>query len=234
MSQKIDFDVNPTVTPNEYDSLIEMALPGYSAMHTMVLACLKSRLQKNANILVVGAGSGMELLKLSLGKPEWKLLGVDPSSKMLAIAQEKIDRDNLSQQVSLFNGYVEALPETSFYDAATSILVMHFIPDDGSKLSFLKNIVCRLSPSATFVLVDVFGEKHSPGMTEQIAFLAQYRSLMGMTEKKHQESMQMYETGVYPVSETRAVELLKQAGFGNIMRFYTALWLGGWIAQKMA
>jgi len=38
--------------------------------------------------------------------------------------------------------------------------------------------------------------------------------------------------GVYPISEPRVFKLLQQAGFENIMKFYTGLWVGGWVATK--
>jgi len=42
-------------------------------------------------------GTGMELVKFSKGSREWQMLGVDPSSNMLAIAQEKIQQHGLSE-----------------------------------------------------------------------------------------------------------------------------------------
>ncbi|BAU05719.1 MULTISPECIES: hypothetical protein [Fischerella] len=44
MNQTIDFDTNPTVAVSEYDNMARIALPGYEAMHIMVLACLRSHL----------------------------------------------------------------------------------------------------------------------------------------------------------------------------------------------
>lgn len=232
-NQTINFDTNPPVAANEYNNLVEMAMPGYSAMHTMVKAILKCRLPENAHLLIVGAGGGTEILRLSQGNPQWKILGVDPSSNMLAIAQQKIEQNSLSQQVSLFNGYVQDLPLTPLFDAATSILVMHFLPDDGSKLTFLQNIAQRLNSSATLFVVDVFGNKDTPEMEERISFVAAYRQEMGMPYEKHLEMMKPFNNGVHPVSEAREEELLQQAGFGNIMRFYTGLWVSGWIATKI-
>lgn len=51
------------------------------------------------------------------------MLGVDPSSNMLAIAQEKRQHYGLSERVQLFPGVTQDLPETPLYDAATCILV---------------------------------------------------------------------------------------------------------------
>ena len=148
MSQTIDFDSNPPVATSEYDQLAQMALPGYDAMHTMALSFLRSHLPEKADLLIVGAGSGMELVKFGKGNPQWQMLGVDPSSNMLAIAQQKIAQHGLSERVKLFQGYTHSLHATPVYDAATCILVMHFVPDDGSKLALLQSIAQRLKSSA--------------------------------------------------------------------------------------
>ncbi|WP_244141978.1 class I SAM-dependent methyltransferase [aff. Roholtiella sp. LEGE 12411] len=41
-------------------------------------------------ILIVAAGGGMELITFGQARSHWLLTGVDPSAKMLAIAQEKV------------------------------------------------------------------------------------------------------------------------------------------------
>ena len=78
----IDFDSNPPVATSEYDTIAQMALPGYEAMHTMAKSILRSHLPERANLLIVGAGSGMELVKFGQGNSQWQMLGVDPSSNI--------------------------------------------------------------------------------------------------------------------------------------------------------
>lgn len=229
----IDFDSNAPIRGNEYDETIKKALPGYEAMHTMVSACLKSRSNSYgvSNVLVIGAGTGFELIHFALKNPEWEILGVDPSANMLAIAQQKIESEQLSSRVKLFTGYTQDLPATPIYNIATAILVMHFLADDGSKLAFLENIAQRLQPSASFVLVDAFGEKGSFESEQTIAFVQSYWQETGLPSQKAEELLHAF-ASVYPVSEMRVIELLQQAGFRNIIRFYTGLWIGGWIATK--
>ncbi|MBE9216751.1 class I SAM-dependent methyltransferase [Plectonema cf. radiosum LEGE 06105] len=230
--ETIDFDRNAAITGNEYDNIAPLALPGYEAMHQMALACLQANLSPEANILVVGAGTGMELIKFALGNPKWQILGVDPSEKMLAIAQDKIQQHDLSEQIKLFQGYTDNLPETSIYDAATSILVMHFIPDDGGKLAFLQSIAQRMKSSSTFILVDAFGEKGTDNFQQIVAVIKKFWQQTGVPEAKQIELLETLEQGVYPISETRVLELLEQAGFSKVIRFYTGLWIGGWMALK--
>ncbi|MBD2568967.1 class I SAM-dependent methyltransferase [Anabaena lutea] len=230
--QTINFDSNPPVATNEYDTMIQMALPGYEVMHNMALSVLRANIPEKANLLIVGAGSGMELIKFSQGNLQWQMLGVDPSSNMLSIAQNKIDEHGLSERIKLFAGYTHDLNTISLYDAATCILVMHFLPDDGSKLALLKNIAQRLKSSATFILVDIFGEKETDQFERMISIIQVYWEQMGMNPEKRIQGLETIKKGVFPISEMRVVELLQQAGFGNILRFYTGLWVGGWVATK--
>lgn len=231
MEQTIDFDANPPVISTEYDDRARKAIPGYEAIHAMALAFLKLHLPETANLLIVGAGTGMELVKFG-SHSQWQLLGVDPSHNMLAIAQQKITQNNLSNRIKLFQGYTHNLPATPLYDAATCILVMHFLPDDGSKLALLQSISHRLKSSAPFILVDIFGEKGSPEFEKITAIIKLFWEHMGMSSAQITEGFEKINQGVYPIPESRAIELLQQASFGNIIRFYTGLWGGGWIATK--
>ncbi|MCC5653821.1 class I SAM-dependent methyltransferase [Nostoc sp. XA013] len=233
MSQQIiDFDTNSPVAADEYEQMARLVLPGYEVMHTFVLASLRSYLSETANLLVVGAGGGMELVRLGQGNPQWQLLGIDPSAKMLAIAQQKIAQHQLSQRIKLIQGYVQDLPNDPAYDAATSILVMHFIPDEDSKLIFLESIAQRLKTSALFILVDVFGTKGSPELEQIIATLHAYWKETGFPVDRHKQLLENFNNGVYPLSEAKTLELLQQAGFCRVIRFYTGLWVGGWMAFK--
>jgi len=230
--QNIDFDKNAPIAGTEYDDIAPLALPGYDAMHQMALACLRAKLPDEANLLVVGAGTGMELVKFAEGNSNWKILGVDPSENMLGVAKGKIQQHDLLKQIELFKGYTNDLPETSIYDAATSILVMHFIPDDGGKLAFLQGIGQRIKASGTFVLVDVFGEKGTDNFQELISLIKEFWKGTGISEAKKAEILETMDKAVYPISETRVLQLLKEAGFSKVIRFYTGLWVGGWVCMK--
>ena len=228
----LDFDTNPPVPTSEYDEMAQMSIPGYEALHTMALSFLRSKLPEKANLLIVGAGSGMELVTFGKANSHWELLGVDPSSNMLGLAQQKIDKNDLTEQIKLFQGYTHELPETPLYDAATCILVMHFLPDDGSKLALLQSISQRLKSSATLILVDLFGEKGTANFEQFTQVWKLYSEEMGMSAQMIEKREKARQEGIYPIPEPRVLELLEQADFGKIIKFYTGLLFGGWIATK--
>lgn len=233
-SPTINFDANPPVPTSEYEKMVRMAIPGYEALHTMVKSFFRSKLPGKANLLIVGAGTGMELVTLSKTNLEWHMLGVDPSTDMLTLAQQKIEQHGLSKGVNLYQGYTHELPTTPMYDGATCILVMHFLPDDGSKLALLQSIAQRLKSSAHFILVDLFGDTGTQTFEQFASVLELYWEEMGMNPGKIVELLETINKGkgIYPIPQPRVLELLKEAGFGNIVRFYTGLWYGGWIATR--
>lgn len=227
----IDFDSNQLFPNSEYDAIVRMVIPGYEALHTMAKSFFHSKLLEKASLLIVGAGTGMELVALGKSNPKWHLLGVEPSTSMLAIAQQKIEQHGLSDRIKLHHGYTHELPANPLYDGATCILVMHFLPDDDTKLALLKSIAQHLKSGAYFILADMFGEG-----TETFDQLTSVWKIhgqeMGMNLKKLTEMLEAASKGIHLIPEERVFELLQSVGFGNIVRFYTALWYGGWIATK--
>lgn len=134
---KIEFDRDRAT---QYDLDIRKAIPGYESLHGMTQSLLQTSLSKSARLLIVGSGTGMELVNYSKLNPEWLLTGVDPAAEMMAIAQAELAAQGLQGRVNLHTGYVNSLPETEPMDAATLMLVMHFLTDDGAKLQLLQDI----------------------------------------------------------------------------------------------
>src|SRR5262245_38780329 len=128
---------------NGYEQKIRQIVPGYEAMHEMAHFLLRTRLLDHAKVLVLGAGTGQEVVAYALANPGWAITGVDPTETMLAVARQQVADHNLNDRVRLHLGYLDSLKETSLFDAATSILVMQFLADDGGKEAYLRGIASR-------------------------------------------------------------------------------------------
>jgi tRNA (cmo5U34)-methyltransferase len=202
-------------------------------MFAMAYSCLRSLVKDDARLLIVGAGPGLEICTFGPHSPRWDMTGVDPSGEMLAIAKRKIDEKRLSNPINLFKGYVHDLPETPDYDAATCILVMHFLPDDGSKLRLLESIGRRLKSGSPFVLVDGFGVKGSDSFNRIVSAWKTFAKTQGVDPQMVEEgfSGQILKRLQF-VPEKRIVALLEEAGFEKPSRFYTGFLYGGWMTIK--
>lgn len=227
-----DFDQNKAVAAADYDETVRRFVPGYDALLRMVLALLEQRLSNVASLLIVGAGSGNELGLFGRSSPHWQMTGVDPSAKMLHIAASKIDALGLGARATLINGYVDDLPLNPGFDAATSLLVMHFLPDDGGKLAFLQEIGKRLKQGATLLLVDCCGDCNSEEFDQIAAAWNDYGIRAGISAEKMAEIFSRTTKQLPYVSEKRVMELLNQAGFSQTTQFYKAFMFTGWIAIK--
>ena len=228
---KIEFDRERA---EQYDLDIRKAIPGYESLHGMAHSLLQTNLGEASRLLVVGSGTGMELINYAQLNPNWWLTGGDPSQSMMAIAKSALKQKGLTDQVRLHSGYVESLPNSEPLDAATLILVMHFLPDDGTKLQLLQNIGQRLKPGAKLILADLYGERLESYFSQ---FITAWQSFYfsQLDEESKAKAAANFQTSinssVYFVTEARIIELLRAAGFNQVTKFYNAFLFGGWIAQ---
>ena len=218
----------------QYNLDIRKAIPGYEALHSMAQSWLQTNLSESARLLVVGSGTGMELISYCQQNLKWSLTGVDPAAEMMIIAQQELASRGFLDRVNLYTGYVDSLPETKPMDAATLMLVMHFVPDDGSKLRLLKNIAQRLKPGAELILADLYGDPSLFYFAKfRLAWQALYFSKLNDEARAKAESnfQTSIDNSVYFVTEERIIELLKIAGFNQVNKFYNAFLFGGWTAK---
>lgn len=227
----LDFDTNKSLPVSNYDRKIRYLVPGYETIFSIMLALLDQKLPEQANLPIVGAGGGSELSIFGRGS-QWQFTGVDPSAEMLSAASSKVDALGLSARVCIIQGTLDDVPTTTLFNAATSVLVLHFLPDDGSKLSFLKSIHQRLERGAPLFLVDLGGERGSEQF-EQILSAWKFQAIStGAPVELIEEQLSKVIPHFAVVPENRVVELLNEAGFIEIMLFYKALMFSGWTAIK--
>lgn len=100
---------------NDYDHRIRMRVPGYDLLHTLTAAEALRRLPAQAQILVVGAGSGEEIVRLASLAPHWHFTATDISADMLALAQDKCARAGITRRVTFHHGGLDTLPRWHRY-----------------------------------------------------------------------------------------------------------------------
>ena len=233
INQAGNFDETPPVKVEKYDKSIRLFCGAYEEMFKLSHCCLRTRLPLQAKILIVGAGTGMEISEFAPLNPGWSFCGVDPSADMLALAKKKIFEKNLTGEIELRKGYVDDLEEEAVFDGATCILVMHFLKDDGAKLALLESICKRLKHGASFVLMDGFGEPGSMEFEEIKSAWKHYPIIHGVSNETvenafNERIMKMIQF----VPESRILELLRTAGFTRGFKYYSGFLYGGWMGDK--
>lgn len=228
-----NFDRKPPVSVGKYDSSIRLFCGAYDEIFKLSNCCLSAVLSPNASILIVGAGTGMEILEFASMHPGWSFCGVDPSGDMLSLAQKKITDKKLLNNMSLIKGYVDDLNTKEVFDGATCILVMHFLKDDGTKLNLLKSIHRHLKPGAPLVLVDGCGNPGSMEFEDTLKAWQQYPIMHGQEIETVEKAFNQTILKLLQfVPEPRILELLTQAGFTRVYKFYSGFLYSGWTAYR--
>ncbi|MEB3332823.1 MAG: class I SAM-dependent methyltransferase [Synechococcaceae cyanobacterium] len=215
-----------------YDQLVERLIPGYASLARLAVALLASSPLAGAaaaRVLVAGCGTGAELLEARAQRPDWQLTALDPSAAMLAVARSRVPQPEvISWQCST----VEEMAAAECFDGALSVLVLHSLPDDGSKLAFLSALARSLRPGGQLVLVDLMQPERSPLRSQvEEAWLGYQRaggletvegSLQGILEAHH------------PIGDARLTALVEAAGFSDPAPVFRALDFEGFLLQRRA
>ncbi len=207
-----------------YTQFVETWIPNYHYFLDRLPNLLRETNQKS--LLVVGCGTGNEIERFTQASEHWEITGIDPSPEMIKQALEKLQNyDN----VTLIEGLLTDLDIGKKYGAATLLLVLHFLDDNGNKLNLLKDIAERLIPGATFLLLDITGD------TNQIKQNLKVLRLLlpnGLDEEQITNRLNRIENDLYPISEERLSELCTEAGFESPLRFFQSSIYMGWLTKK--
>lgn len=190
-----------------------------------------SELPENANILCVGAGTGIEILYLAKVFPNFSFTAVDPSEKMLDIAKKNISEAGFIKRCTFHNGYLESLQTKTKYDGATSILVSQFILDEQARINFFKEIRNYLKNDGLLINVDLSSNKEN-----YETLLKYWVALFNENKVSNEQVAKMKETyassvGILPIKKVE--EIIEKSGFKNVNLFFQSLLMHGWICKTL-
>ncbi len=213
----------------EYDKRIIRLVPGYDMLHQVVAAQLQVLLGDDSRILTVGAGSGREICELAAVHPGWRFCAQDISHDMLQQAQARFASAGIADRVSVCHGELPEIEVNGAFDVALCLLVLHFLPDDGSKLALLKAIAAHLKPGCWLLLADLM-KPQTP--FERDAQLLYCRNL-GLTENGAERVRSSFEHEFYPLDRMRLAELLNQSGFDVPHGFFQMFGFSGYAVRYL-
>ncbi len=215
-----------------YDSEVVNIIPGYEALHSTAGHILRTSLPEVADILVCGSGTGNEAISYASEHPGWKITGFDPSEQMVLVAKAKAAYVGLEERIRIIHGSVEDVPSESF-DAATSILVKHFIPYD-DKASYLRNIAKRLKPGAKLLTADITGYRDDEMFKGfMLAWESFQKTHRDEDEEEIEKTLDRVRRNLPILTEARTISMLEDAGFKKIRLFWKNLMINGYIAEKV-
>jgi tRNA (cmo5U34)-methyltransferase len=197
-------------------------VPGFADLQRMAMLLLSERASEEAEILVLGAGGGLELKAFAEARPRWRFVGVDPSPEMLDLARSTLGP--LGSRVLLQQGYIDAASPGPF-DGAACLLTLHFVQKQ-ERLRTLREVRQRLKPGAPFVMAH---HSFPQGNGEAHRWLARFEAFAASSGVAGMKASAIGER--LPIlSPDEEEALLREAGFTDIALFYAAFTFRGWVA----
>ncbi|HRE62090.1 MAG TPA: class I SAM-dependent methyltransferase [Micropepsaceae bacterium] len=201
-------------------------VPGLDALHRMTTLLLAERAPQGARILVLGAGGGSEIAAMAAAQPSWHFTGVDPAAEMLRLAERVLAP--VAHRTSLIKGYIEDAPEGPF-DGATCMLTLHFL-DAAERTRTVREVHRRLKPGAAFVAAHASFPQEKPARSLWLDRYVAYPVAMGADPLEVAKAREAVAAHVSILSPDEDEAVLRNAGFGQVTPFFTALTWRGWVA----
>lgn len=201
-------------------------VPGFADLQRMAMLLLSECAPDTGEILVLGAGGGLELKAFAEAQPQWRFLGVDPSAEMLDLATSILGP--LKSRIWLHKGYIDTAP-TGPFDGATCLLTLHFLPKD-DRLSTLRQVRRRLKPGAPFVMAHHSFPQGDGDAGRWLSRSAAFAVSSGVEPEKASASVAAIAARLPVLSPEEDAALLSEAGFSDVALFYAGFTFRGWVA----
>lgn len=204
---------------------LQRTVPGLDTIYRLTEVLLADHPVDTPRVLVVGAGGGREIETIQTGVPAASITAVDPSAGNLALAMHVAGNANC---VHFVEGRVEDLHTEAEFDVATSLLVMHQLPDDGAKLSYLCAIRDRLGVGGALVHADICFD--DPDEFERLVPIYEaYARHIGASAEATQLELRTI-PALAVVSPDRTRTLFAQAGLAPPREVFRSLWYRCWVS----
>jgi tRNA (cmo5U34)-methyltransferase len=226
----VAFDQSHAAT---YDQRFVKLAPLRDALHLLMGAILGD-LPAKARILCVGAGTGQELLYLAQRFPTWQFAVVEPSAPMLEVCHRKADEWGITPRCVFHQGYLDSLPPSEAFDAATSLLVSQFILAPEARTDFFRSIAARLRPDGILVSADLASDITTPTYQSLLEVWLRLMRETGSAPEQLERLREIYgrDVALLPLDQVRSI--IASAGFEAPVQFLQTCLIHGWFARRAA
>lgn len=216
-----------------YDEQTALWAAGRDALFSLMRLIL-AELPADARILCVGVGTGTEMIALAQDFPNWRFAAVEPASAMLDVCRRKAEAGGIASRCTFHEGYLDSLPDSDPFDAATCLLVSQFLKEAEERSRFFGRIAQRLRPGGILINSDlVLGL--TPPVHESL-FEVWLRMLggSGWSEKDIEKMRSAWRLHIAVLTPTEIEAIIAAGGFDTPVLFFQTLFIHAWFSKRTA
>lgn len=224
---KTDLTDHNAARADTYRELLR-AVPGLDGMYRLIASVIAQHTANGGRLLIAGAGGGREIAALGAFAKGIEITALDPSAANLAEAEQVARGSGAADRITFVRGVPDDLPVRPVFDIATSLLVMHGLPDDGARMCYLTALGNRLVPRGVLIHADLCVD--GPEELEHLipAYLAHARQV-GVAE----DVIRIEIDAVSRLQASSPVrDLFSRVDFAKPREIFRSLWYRCWISTR--
>ena len=150
---------------------------------------------------------------------------------MLKICRQKAEESGVASRCTWHEGYLDSLPPSASFDAATCLLVSHFFMQQEERRQFFSQIASRLRPQGYLVSADLASDMS----TSSYQSLREVWTRMLKYAEYPDEEVEKFlaahgrDAAVLPPDEVGSI--VASSGFGTPVLFLQTLFIHAWYAR---
>jgi tRNA (cmo5U34)-methyltransferase len=214
-----------------YDQQWARLAPLNGALH-LLLGAVFSRLPTDARVLCVGAGTGIEVIALAQRFPGFRFTAVEPSAPMLEVCRRRAEEHGIAARCAFHHGYLESLPATGPFDAATAFLVSQFIVDRNERIGFFRDVAARLRPGGCLASSDLAADIDSAAYRSLLDAWLRMMAAGEVSAEMIERARSAYGRDVAVLPPERVAAIIAAAGFDTPVPFFQGGLIHAWYATR--
>lgn len=214
-----------------YDQQTDL-LAGREALFSLMCLIL-SELPADARILCVGAGTGTEMIVLAQAFPQWQFTAVEPAPAMLDICRQKAEQSGIAPRCTFHEGYLDSLPASDLFDAATCLLVSQFLKQAEERSHFFRQIAQRLHPGGVLINADLVLGLSPPVYQSLIEVWLRMRG-SGWSEEDIEKMRAGWNLHIAALTPSEVEAIITAGGFDTPVLFFQTLFIHAWFSKRTA
>lgn len=216
---------------SSYDRRFAKLAPMHNALHLLIRMVL-SELPNDARVLCVGVGTGSELIDLAQTFPQWKFTAVEPAAPMLDICRQKAEKYGIASRCTFHEGYLDSLPASDPFHAATCLLVSHFFIQQEERRNFFRQIAARLLPDGYLVSSDLASDMSSSSYQSLLEVWVRMLRSSETPAEEIEKFLTSYgrDVALLPPPEVEAI--IASSGFDTPVLFFQTLLIHAWYTKR--
>lgn len=215
-----------------YDQQWAKLAPFRDGLH-LLLGAIFARLPERSRMLCVGAGTGAEIHSLASRFPAWTFTAVEPSSGMVAVAQQRARDYGFADRCTFHTGYLDTLPDSVPFDCASSLLVSQFILNQEDRRRFFAAIANRLNAGGVFVSSDLASDTSTTAYKSLLTVWLRTMAAADVSPERILQMQKAYAKDVAIIPPQQVAAVISSVGFETPVQFYQAGLIHAWYTHRL-